>query len=244
MKRLFERVITVIGVSVIAIGVCYSCYSYLTKNSSLRKGGQRKEKIRIACIGDSITYGSGVRATRKIDSYPAKLGRLLGKEYAVRNYGVGGRTLQDEGDYPYRAEKVFLRSQNFLPDIVLIMLGTNDSKPFNWNADEYRKQLQEFVEIYRSLPGRPQVYLMTCCAAFCMNGKAEVVYQINGTIIANEVRDSVIQVAQENKIPVIDIYDITKEHPEYFMDGVHPNVAGNQVIAQTVFDVLKEKNSP
>lgn len=238
MKKLFEHGITILAVSIITVGICYSCYSYVVKNLSSRKSTQGKVKTKIACVGDSITYGSGVRATRKKDSYPAKLGKLLGEDYKVTNYGIGSRTLQDGGDYPYRAEKVFLQSQEFSPDIVLIMLGTNDSKPFNWNADEYERQLREFVEEYMNLPSKPQVYLMTCCAAFCMKGKEKVAYEINGTIIANEVRDTIMQVGKEKDIPVIDIYSVTKGHPEYFMDGVHPNATGNQVIARAVFELI------
>ena len=70
-------------------------------------GAQETEKIKIACIGNSITYGSGIK-DRANDSYPAVLNRLLGKDrYDVRNYGVGARTLLNKGDHPYMKEQAY-----------------------------------------------------------------------------------------------------------------------------------------
>lgn len=235
MKKMIERVITVIALSFIMMGICFSCYTYVTRNLALRKSSAGKVKIKIACVGDSITYGSGVLSTRKKDSYPAQLERLLGEDYIVQNYGIGGRTLQNEGDKPYRRENLFEKSQVGLPDVVLIMLGTNDSKPYNWNAKEYTKQLQDFVGVYKGLKNGPEVYLMTCCAAFCVAGKDEVAYHIDGTVIVSEINEIIRQVGILCNVPVIDIYSVTQNHPEYFTDGVHPNAVGNKVIAQTIY---------
>src|SRR5690348_3809700 len=88
-------------------------------------------QLKIACIGDSITMGSGL-ANPAVESYPGRLQRLLGTNYVVRNYGLSGRTLLKEGDFPYWTESAFTQSKNWAPDIVIIQLGTNDSKPQNW----------------------------------------------------------------------------------------------------------------
>lgn len=198
----------------------------------------KKKKIKIACIGDSITYGSGVMPTRQKNAYPAKLGTMLGSKYQVLNYGLRGRTLLNEGDKPYRKEELFKASQKALPDIVLIMLGTNDSKSYNWNEAEYEIQLREFLNIYKNLESQPEVYLMTCCAVFAIKGKTQAQYDINKSVIANEMICIVERVGEECDVPVIDIYKVTKEHPEYFVDGIHPKATGNQVIAQTVYNYL------
>src|SRR4051812_38761214 len=87
--------------------------------------------VKVACVGDSITEGAGL-TTPATQSYPARLQQLLGTNYLVKNYGVGGRTLLKQGDFPYWKEPAFTNSHTFGPNIVIIQLGTNDSKPQNW----------------------------------------------------------------------------------------------------------------
>src|SRR3989442_10639420 len=87
----------------------------------------RAAPVKIACIGDSITEGAGL-SNPAVESYPARLQRLLGTNAVVRNYGVSGRTLLKEGDFPYWKETFFKQRHDWHPDIVIIQLGTNDSK--------------------------------------------------------------------------------------------------------------------
>ena len=98
---------------------------------------------RIACVGDSITFGATMK-DRAQNCSPAVLGRLLGKEYTVRNYGVNGATLLKKGDRPYWKLKAFKDATAFGPNIVIIKLGTNDTKPQNWNqaGTEYEADLR------------------------------------------------------------------------------------------------------
>lgn len=113
----------------------------------------------VACVGDSITEGIG--ATRADQySYPAQLQGLLGEGYAVHNYGASGMTLLAEGDYPYIRQERYAASLACPCDVVLLMLGTNDSKPQNWRFQEwYLSELTEMIRTYQSLPSRPQVYV-------------------------------------------------------------------------------------
>ena len=90
-----------------------------------------KDVIRVACVGDSITFGAGV-GDREKNSYPAVLGRLLGEKWQVKNFGVSGATMLNKGDKPYTKQKAFAAALEFKPNVVLIKLGTNDSKPQNW----------------------------------------------------------------------------------------------------------------
>src|SRR5215212_6867855 len=83
--------------------------------------------VKVACVGDSITEGTGL-ASPATESYPARLQKLLGTNYNVRNFGVSGRTLLKQGDFPYWKEAAFTNSRNFGPNIVIIQLGTNDGK--------------------------------------------------------------------------------------------------------------------
>ena len=190
------------------------------------------EKIRVACVGDSITYGFGVALNRSKNSYPAQLNGLLGSEYQVLNYGVTSATLLKSGDKPYWDSNFFRYSQESDPTIVTIMLGTNDSKPHNWHADDYEKQLVELINTYKNLPGHPAVYLLTPPAAFLNSIGA------SNDIIQNEEIPVILRAGEQTNSPVVDIFSATKDHPEYFTDGVHPNTAGNKAIAEKIFEVL------
>src|SRR5882672_9957229 len=77
--------------------------------------------IRVACVGDSITFGAGVE-NREINNYPVVLGRLLGSRFEVRNFGVSGATLLKKGDKPYWNEPAFKQVDGFAPQAVLLML--------------------------------------------------------------------------------------------------------------------------
>ncbi len=52
---------------------------------------QPADAIRVACIGNSITHGSGIDMQEQ-KGYPAQLQRLLGNGYRVKNYGWPGAT--------------------------------------------------------------------------------------------------------------------------------------------------------
>lgn len=88
------------------------------------------EPIKVAAVGNSITYGAGIE-NRDVNSYPAQLQRALGDGYEVRNFGVSARTLMSVGNLPYVNEPQYKASLDFAPDVVLIKLGTNDVKEVN-----------------------------------------------------------------------------------------------------------------
>ena len=87
----------------------------------------KKGQIKVACVGDSITYGCMV-ANRNKNSYPTVLNGLLGEGYCVANFGYTDRTAIKTADRPYTAEKLYQQSLKFKPDVVVILLGSNDSK--------------------------------------------------------------------------------------------------------------------
>ena len=123
-------------------------------------------QIKVACIGNSITAGSGVK-NRDKDSYPSVLGQMLGKDYLVRNYGISGRIIINKGDNPYLKEKTYQDALKFLPDIVIIKLGTNDSKPQNWKyKNDFKSDLEAMICDFQSLSSHPKIYLCTPAKAY------------------------------------------------------------------------------
>lgn len=109
----------------------------------------RKDAVRVACIGNSITFGAGIR-NRSRDSYPSVLARMLGDSYWVKNFGVSARTMLNKGDHPYMNEPAYKNALAFNPNIVVIKLGTNDSKSFNWKYKaDFMKDAQNMINCFQ-----------------------------------------------------------------------------------------------
>lgn len=195
----------------------------------------RLDKKRILCIGDSITFGAGVVPMRWKDSYPAILQKKLGHEYQVLNYGISGATIQLSSDKPY--SRAFVdAAEKTNPEICILMLGTNDSKPHNWNPESFAKDMAQRVVRIQDFPSAPKIILAIPPAAF----GSPIAYEIDDDIIREQIRPILIQYAKAKRFPIIDFYQETKAHPEWFTDGVHPNREGNQRIAEIVYRKLKE----
>jgi len=199
--------------------------------------GRADSVTRIACVGDSITYGAAIR-DRANHCYPKVLGDLLGKEYTVRNYGVNGATLLKNGDRPYWKLGAFKQATDFGPNVVILKLGTNDTKPQNWGkaGKEYEADLRAMVTHFKSLPIKPTIYL--CLPA--------PVYQTRWGINEKTVKEGVIpvirKVAKDEGLTVIDLYQALSGKPALFPDKIHPNAAGAKLMAQTIHTVLKKKH--
>jgi poly(3-hydroxybutyrate) depolymerase len=189
--------------------------------------------VKVACIGDSITAGVWV-GDPVTESYPAVLGRQLGPGYVVRNFGVSGRTMLKKGDYPYWTEPQFAESSAWLPDIVVIMLGTNDSKPQNWlNRDEFVADCVEMINHYKNMASHPTVYVNTCPMTY--NDGA---WGITTTTIQAEVVPRIKEAARTAGCPVIDVNAATSGQPQNYPDNVHPSAGGAKVIAAAVGSAL------
>ena len=199
--------------------------------------GRSDSVTRIACVGDSITYGAAIR-DRANHCYPKVLGDLLGKGYTVRNYGVNGATLLKNGDRPYWKLSAFKQATDFGPNVVILKLGTNDTKPQNWGkvGKEYEADLRAMVTHFKSLPIKPMIYL-------CL---PVPVYQTRWGINEKTVKGGVIpvirKVARDESLTVIDLYQALSGKPAMFPDKIHPNAAGAKLMAQTIYSVLKKKH--
>ena len=189
----------------------------------------QKEPVRVACVGDSITYGHGIK-DREHDAYPGLLSTMLGEKYDVRNFGVSGSTTMIGTDMPYMNEKAYKEALEFNPQIVTIKLGTNDSKPYNWSGqDHFKKDLKDLIESFRALPSKPEIWLCLPVPAY---GHA---WSINDSVIYNGVIPYIKEVASEENIPVVDLNTPMQNKRQYFPDTIHPNEEGQQMIAEVIF---------
>lgn len=183
--------------------------------------------IKVACVGNSITQGPG---REHPDSYPIQLQEKLGKKYHVINFGVSGRTLLKNGDYPYWNEPQFKGVKSFAPDILVIKLGTNDSKPQNWKyKDEFLDNYVEMIETFRaSMPENGKIYVCLPVPVFKTN------FDITEEIIVNEMVQLIRQAAEKTGASLIDMHQPMEKYGKLFADGVHPNKRGNKIMAKLI----------
>lgn len=191
-----------------------------------------KRRRRIACIGDSITFGAGVMRTRKADAWTFLLEKSLGKDFQVLNYGVSGATLQREGDSPYRKVGYLKRLKNAQPELIVLMLGTNDTKPFNWDEERFAREYEQLVQELKDKHWPHRLILMVPPKAFPEEQSGVVAFDIQNDPICDSIRPLVFSLGEKFDLQVIDLYALTEDHPEYYGDGVHPNELGNRVIAE------------
>ena len=191
------------------------------------------EPIKVACVGDSITQGAGAKSGQ---SYPAQLQALLGDGYKVGNFGVSGRTLLKKGDFPYWKEKKYQDALAMEPAIVVIMLGTNDTKPQNWQFEaEFDADYRELVKSFQSLKSKPKVFV---CRPVPVPGNGN--YGINEENIQKEI-PRVDALAKELGCGVIDMHAALEKFPELLPDRVHPNTAGAGEMAKAAAKAITGK---
>ena len=197
----------------------------------------------VACVGDSITYGYA--ASSASAAYPSVLQTLFGSSVQVKNYGHSGATMLSVGDLPYQNQTEYTAATTFASGAgatavvdIIIMLGTNDSKSYNWmvgtgtRAQQFVTDCGAMVDHFASLPTHPLVYLAFPPRAFANT------YGISGTIIHDQILPLIQQVATAKGVPIIDVDSPTASLSNLFPDGVHPNDTGYALVAQIMYDGL------
>jgi MYXO-CTERM domain-containing protein len=212
--------------------------------SAARASAQPRMPTHVACVGDSITAGVGASSTAT--NYPADLQKLLGAGVQVQNFGHSGATMLSTGDIPYPRQVEYTNATTFVQNAgsgaivdVIIMLGANDSKGYNWMSADGGTRVQQYasdcaalIDHFAGLPTHPVVYLALPLDALTNP------YGISGAIIHNDMIPALNQLAVQKQLPTIDLNTPTAGHTEYFTDGVHPNDAGYHVVAQVMNDGL------
>jgi acyl-CoA thioesterase-1 len=186
----------------------------------------------VACVGDSITYGSGI-SDRQNDSYPAQLSRMLQKfdnQWQAQNFGVSGATLLRNGDLPYVRQSAYNQALAAGPDAVIIMLGTNDSKSWNWvYKDDFVSDYILLIDVFAELPSKPKIWICKPVPAFSDN------FGITNAVIKDEIIPMIDQIAELRDVEVIDLYTAMINTSSMFPDGIHPNADGARLMAEAIF---------
>lgn len=192
---------------------------------------ENQKNIRIACVGDSITEGVG-SSNKQLKSYPAQLQTLLGSNYNVGNFGRGGATVAS-----YRNTTEYAASINFLPDIVIIMLGTNDC--INMKSETaktaWKNNFRILIDKYKNLPSRPEIYVAT---SMIRSDYLQRIWTLENVIVPMQR-----EIAKEKRVKLIDVYNLTKEffQSHFFNAGdrLHPKDEGYAVLAKTIYNGIK-----
>ena len=212
----------------------------------------KPDAIRVACIGNSITDGFGIDMASAY-GYPAELQKLLGSDYWVKNFGVSSRTLLNKGDYPYMNEQAWRDALAFKPDVVIIKLGTNDSKPENWQyGAEFQQDLEQMLTTLcpalaqpvakkgkkakkAVAPVKPQIFLCTPIPAF------KSTWNISDSVIVNEIIPIQQAVAKKYGVQVIDLHTLyANDGDKMLSDGIHPDGKGAHRMAEIIAAEMKK----
>ncbi len=216
--------------------VCFFLFhlSSSTIAQELNTNMDKKEKIRVACIGNSVTFGYKIK-NREVNCYPSQLQNMLGDKYEVRNFGFSGATLLRKGHKPYWEKEVFAQAKEYEADIVIIHLGLNDTDPRNWPnyKDEFKKDYYDLIDTFRNLKASKDTKVWICRLTPIFNqhrrfksGTRDWFWQIQAQIE---------QIAKVKATGLIDLHTPLYSRPDLFPDALHPNAEGAKILATSVY---------
>ncbi len=215
-----KRVLLAVGV-VILVGASVFAPLFLGARGTTPT---QSSLIRVACVGDSITEGSG---------YPEALQKMLGADYYVGNFGVSGSTALLISDRPYINQTEHLRSKAFQPAIVIIMLGTNDAKTNIYHSiGNFSTDYKKLISEYQAIASNPEIWLVTPPPIL------ENELDLKDLHLDQEIIPQIQQIANELDLATIDVNTALNASTEYFFDGVHPNSIGAVCIATTISQAI------
>lgn len=218
-----DQLTKILAAVVIVLSVLLSVETYLLIMAETEI--EQTQPIRVACVGDSITRGT---------EYTLYLWDLLGSDYIIGDFGVGGATATLNSESSYMNETALELAKQFQPDMVVIMLGTNDAdSAFNDFEEEFISGYIELIVVFQSLPSEPIIWIVQPPPIFNSSST------LNNEVLVDRVIPNICKIANQTGSQLIDAYTPLINHPEYFIDGIHPKVSGAKIIANTVYSEIK-----
>jgi lysophospholipase L1-like esterase len=195
-----------------------------------------QRKTVIGCVGDSNTAGSGA-SDKGLYTWPIQLAGILGNDWQVRNFGESGATLMKSADKPWTGTAHYQRHKDYNANISIIALGTNDSKDKNWNVTSpanFRNDCISLITEFQNYPSKPEVVILMPIKAF-----PTASYDINNTVINNEIRPIIRDISRTYGVALIDGYATTESLESLMPDKIHLNDAGLGILAEKVASILQ-----
>ena len=202
---------------------------------SVSAKGKESPVLRVACVGNSVTYGYGL-SDREHTAYPVVLQQLLGKGFDVRNFGHSGATLLRHGHRPYTQLPEFRQAMDFKADLVVIHLGLNDTDPRNWPnyGDEFIGDYRALIDSFRVANPKARIWICLMTPIFHRHSRFQ-----SGTRDWHEaIQKTIRQIAATADVGLIDLHTPLYSHPELFPDALHPNAEGAAILARTVCSAI------
>ncbi len=202
---------------------------------SVSAKGKVSPVLRVACVGNSVTYGYGL-SDREHTAYPVVLQQLLGKGFDVRNFGHSGATLLRHGHRPYTQLPEFRQAMDFKADLVVIHLGLNDTDPRNWPnyGDEFIGDYRALIDSFRVANPKAKIWICLMTPIFHRHSRFQ-----SGTRDWHEaIQKTIRQIAATADVGLIDLHTPLYNHPELFPDALHPNAEGAAILARTVCSAI------
>ncbi|MCE7737122.1 MAG: SGNH/GDSL hydrolase family protein [Candidatus Heimdallarchaeota archaeon] len=179
-------------------------------------------------VGDSITEGS--IGTGYISKLPLYGNPWNSSEVHLVNSGVNGRSMRYYYQYQEGVNKYIL---DLDPDVVFVYLGLNDLN--NGDVDSFKTHYEWLLQsiLDNSKSRLQEIFLIQ----FSWAGNMPA----NAYIQAPEYNLVIAELATKYDLRIIDLWEITETHHEYFVDGVHPNDLGANVIASKLHNETKDE---
>ena len=199
-----------------------------------QNGSVAPRNFRIACVGTSITQGEGLQPTEK--TYPQQLQLLVSSQDTVQNYGISGSTVLKKGNNPYWDQSAYRAVLDWNPGIIIIELGTNDTKSINWGyKSDFKADYSALIRSFQALSSKPDIYICKSPPAF------KPAYGIDPLILKNDIQPLIDEIARETKVQVIDLYTPLSGKDSLFPDGIHPNEEGTGLLADVIRKFIKTR---
>lgn len=195
----------------------------------------RQKPLKVACIGNSITYGAGLK-DRATESYPAVLQNLLGTEYQVANFGHSGATLLKKGHRPYFQTHEFKAAMEYQTDIAIIHLGLNDTDPRNWPeyGGDFTGDYSWLIDTLKKV--NPKVRILVSRLSPIFSGHPR--FQSGTHNWHQQIQELMPDIASANQAQLVDLYTPLQNRPDLFADNLHPDKEGAAIIARTFYQAI------
>ena len=192
-------------------------------------------KIKVACIGNSVTYGYG-HSNPAETSYPTQLGTLLGDGYEVGNFGKSGATLLNKGHRPYTKQTEYKAALDFAPDIAIIHLGLNDTDPRNWPnyRDEFIPDYLSLIDTLRNINPKVKIWVCRMTPIFHWHKR----FKSGTRDWYAQIQKAIEDVAELADVELIDLQEQLYNRPDLMPDALHPDEQGAGIIAKRVYAAI------
>ena len=195
----------------------------------------QQQRIKVACVGNSITYGTGL-SDRLVQSYPVQLQKMLGIRYEVGNFGKPGATLLNQGHRPYIRQEEYQKALDFAGDIVVIHLGINDTDPRNWPnyRDFFVKDYLNLIDTFRKANPGARIIIARMTPIADRHPR----FQSGTRDWHGEIQTAIEAVARYAGVQLIDFHEPLYPYPFLLPDAVHPTAEGAAIMAKTVYSAI------